>query len=95
MIFRYSKDETELKKEVEHRLDVQNESEKPSIDNDALQLTSDNDQQDVSALIRVKKIKKNYSKAFKCDQCDKRYTWYSGLSNHRRFVHKKKQKKLN
>ena len=88
-MFRYSKVETELKKEVEHKLDVQNDLEKPNIDDDSLQLTCDNDQQDIGDIIKVKKIKKNYSKAFKCDQCDKRYTWYSGLSNHRRFVHKK------
>eukprot|EP00092_Neocalanus_flemingeri_P038510 GFUD01041928.1.p1 GENE.GFUD01041928.1~~GFUD01041928.1.p1 ORF type:complete len:203 (+),score=52.04 GFUD01041928.1:94-702(+) len=36
-----------------------------------------------------KKKKKNYSKGFKCDFCDKRYTWYSGLSNHKRFLHNK------
>ena len=31
--------------------------------------------------------KKNFSKTFKCDLCDKSYTWYSGLSNHKRFLH--------
>ena len=31
--------------------------------------------------------KKNFSKTFKCDLCAKSYTWYSGLSNHKRFVH--------
>ena len=31
--------------------------------------------------------KKNYTKSFNCDKCDKKYTWYSGLSNHNRFVH--------
>ena len=35
------------------------------------------------------KSKKNYTKAFKCDQCEKKYTWYTGLSNHKRFVHNK------
>ena len=35
------------------------------------------------------KSKKNYTKAFKCDKCDKKYTWYTGLSNHKRFVHNK------
>jgi hypothetical protein len=32
--------------------------------------------------------KKHYSKSFQCDKCDKKYTWYSGLANHKRFVHK-------
>ena len=34
-----------------------------------------------------RKNKKNFSKTFKCDLCDKSYTWYSGLSNHKRFLH--------
>ena len=33
------------------------------------------------------KGKTNYSKSFQCDKCDKKYTWYSGLANHKRFVH--------
>ena len=33
------------------------------------------------------KERKNFSKEFKCDKCDKKYTWYSGLANHKRFVH--------
>ena len=37
--------------------------------------------------IKLTKEKKNYSKNYKCEQCDKKYTWYSGLSNHNRFVH--------
>lgn len=36
-----------------------------------------------------KKTKKNFTKGFKCDQCEKKYTWYTGLSNHKRFVHNK------
>ena len=39
--------------------------------------------------LKERKNNKNYSKEFKCDKCDKRYTWYSGLSNHKRFVHNK------
>jgi hypothetical protein len=39
--------------------------------------------------LKERKNNKNYSKQFKCDKCDKRYTWYSGLSNHKRFVHNK------
>ena len=35
------------------------------------------------------KSKKNFPKTFKCDICNKGYTWYSGLSNHKRFVHNK------
>ena len=33
--------------------------------------------------------KKNFSKEFQCDKCDKKYTWYCGLANHKRFVHNK------
>ena len=32
------------------------------------------------------KEKKDYSKGFKCDRHDNKYTWYSGLANHRRLV---------
>jgi phage shock protein A len=39
--------------------------------------------------LKERKNNNNYSKRFKCDKCDKRYTWYSGLSNHKRFVHNK------
>ena len=39
------------------------------------------------------KEKKIFSKKFQCDKCDKKYTWYSGLANHKRFVHNK-QKEL-
>ena len=39
--------------------------------------------------LKERKNNKKYSKQFKCDKCDKRYTWYSGLSNHKRFVHNK------
>ena len=35
------------------------------------------------------KSKKNFTKTFKCDICNKGYTWYSGLSNHKRFVQQK------
>ena len=35
------------------------------------------------------KERKNFSKEFKCDKCEKKYTWYSGLANHKRFVHNK------
>ena len=38
-------------------------------------------------LKKEKPEKKNFSKAFKCELCDKAYTWYSGLSNHNRFAH--------
>ena len=38
---------------------------------------------------KEKKSNKNYSKKFKCEKCEKKYTWYSGLSNHKRFVHNK------
>ena len=40
---------------------------------------------------KEKKSKKNYSKGFKCDKCDKSYTWYSGLSGHKRLVHNKQK----
>jgi hypothetical protein len=33
------------------------------------------------------KDNKVYSKSFQCDKCNKKYTWYSGLANHKRFVH--------
>ena len=39
-----------------------------------------------------KKPKKQFTKGFKCDLCDKKYTWYTGLSNHKRFVHNNKTK---
>ena len=39
--------------------------------------------------LKERKNNKKYSKQFKCDKCDNRYTWYSGLSNHKRFVHNK------
>jgi hypothetical protein len=39
--------------------------------------------------LKDQKNNKNYSKSFKCDLCDKKYTWYSVLSNHKRFVHNK------
>ena len=42
---------------------------------------------------RNKQKEKNYSKSFKCDKCDKKYTWYSGLANHKRFVHNNKREK--
>ena len=35
------------------------------------------------------KEKKTFSKKYHCDKCDKKYTWYSGLANHKRFVHNK------
>ena len=37
------------------------------------------------------KEKKIFSKKFQCDKCDKKYTWYSGLANHKRFVHNKQK----
>ena len=37
----------------------------------------------------VQKEKKIFSKKYQCDKCDKKYTWYSGLANHKRFVHHK------
>ena len=37
--------------------------------------------------LKKRKNNKKYSKKFKCDKCDKRYTWYSVLSNRNRFVH--------
>ena len=39
-----------------------------------------------------KKTKKQFTKGFKCDLCEKKYTWYTGLSNHKRFVHNNKTK---
>ena len=38
-----------------------------------------------------KKPKNQFSKGFKCDLCEKKYTWYTGLSNHKRFVHNKQK----
>merc|ERR1711953_774987 len=38
-----------------------------------------------------KKPKKQFTKGFKCDLCEKKYTWYTGLSNHKRFVHNKQK----
>ena len=35
------------------------------------------------------KEKKSFAKEFKCDKCEKKYTWYSGLANHKRFLHNK------
>ena len=35
------------------------------------------------------KSKKNFPKTFKCDICNKGYTWHCGLSNYKRFVHNK------
>ena len=43
--------------------------------------------------IKLTKEKKNYSKNYKCEQCDTKYTWYSGIANHRRFLHKKQKGK--
>ena len=42
--------------------------------------------------VRFLKPKKQFTKGFKCDLCDKKYTWYTGLSNHKRFVHNNKTK---
>ena len=39
--------------------------------------------------LKERKNNNKYSKQFKCEKCDKRYTWYSGLSNHKRFVYDK------
>ena len=39
--------------------------------------------------LKERKNNRNYSKSFKCDMCEKKYTWYSGLSNHKRYVHNK------
>ena len=33
------------------------------------------------------KEKKNYSKSLKCDKCNKKYTWYSRLANHKILLH--------
>ena len=41
--------------------------------------------------IKFTKEKKNYSKSYKCEECDKKYTWYIGLANHKRFVHTMKR----
>ena len=57
------------------------QSEKRAETKNALEIDSTN--------LKVRKNNKNYSKAFKCDKCEKRYTWFSGLSNHKRFVHSK------
>ena len=48
-------------------------------------LKSDDDQQRKNN----QKEKKIFSKKYHCDKCDKKYTWYSGLANHKRFVHNK------
>ena len=40
----------------------------------------------------TKRSKKQFTKGFKCDLCEKKYTWYTGLSNHKRFVHNNKTK---
>merc|ERR1711983_419378 len=45
-----------------------------------------------SLKVGSKKPKKQFTKGFKCDLCDKKYTWYTGLSNHKRFVHNNKTK---
>ena len=45
-----------------------------------------------SLKMNSKKPKKQFTKGFKCDLCDKKYTWYTGLSNHKRFVHNNKTK---
>merc|ERR1711983_610677 len=45
-----------------------------------------------SLKVGSKKPKKQFTKGFKCDLCDKKYTWYTGLSNHKRFVHNNKIK---
>ena len=37
----------------------------------------------------IHKEKKIFSKKFNCDKCNKKYTWNSGLANHKRFVHNK------
>ena len=42
---------------------------------------------------RNKQKEKNYSNSFQCDKCDKKYTWYSGLANHRRLVRNHKKEK--
>ncbi len=31
--------------------------------------------------------------SFRCDKCDKKYIWYSGLANHKRFLHNKQNVK--
>ena len=48
-------------------------------------LKSENDHENKN----IHKEKKIFSKKFNCDKCDKKYTWYSGLANHKRFVHNK------
>merc|ERR1712079_494591 len=48
------------------------------------------DKESTLKLNNNKKAKKQFTKGFKCDLCDKKYTWYTGLSNHKRFVHNNK-----
>ena len=50
------------------------------------------DKESTLKLNNNKKPKKQFTKGFKCDLCDKKYTWYTGLSNHKRFVHNNKTK---
>ena len=79
-----SKDELESNKELEsdNKLDKKVESD--------IKLEKNKEGTESEARnIKVRKNNKKYSKAFKCDKCDKSYTWYSGLSIHKRFVHYK------
>ena len=43
--------------------------------------------------MKLGKEKKHYSKKYKCELCVTKYTWYSGLANHKRGVHKKEKGK--
>ena len=70
---------------------VQSVTEKENISVDESVSIDDSDQKEKK--IKLTKDKKNYSKNYKCEECDKKYTWYSGLANHRRFVHKKNKGK--
>ena len=36
---------------------------------------------------RNKQKEKNYSNSFQCDKCNKKYTWYSRLANHKLLLH--------
>ena len=86
------------KKNIKSDIDVSDEIEKIK-ENDQNLLTQvitddikgdfcDEKASDLDPILKkVKKSNNRYSKAFKCDKCDKKYTWYSGLSNHKRFAH--------
>ena len=80
------KSDISTKSENKKELDKENSTDCFDFDNE------DFLDKDTTYKANKKSSKKQFTKGFKCDLCDKKYTWYTGLSNHKRFVHNNKTK---